>query len=211
MAGSTPSSHKLGFVRVIQVLLAFNITVTLAVTVFWIKDSHAMEFSDILDYLNLVFNGIAFWLIWRRMAAARTFIIGFCTFNMLAGSIYNIATGVLNPLDQVILSIVDIFLLAYFITSRRAREVLCEPFSLEAASDGAVTNFNRPRSWAFWRNLIMYFCVFSVVGHWLEAGYCTFIRLGWIPGTYDPATCSATSWARCACKTAPRSAWWQPL
>ena len=30
------------------------------------------------------------------------------------------------------------------------------------------------RSWRFWRNLAVYFCVFSLVGHWLEFVYCLF-------------------------------------
>ena len=33
------------------------------------------------------------------------------------------------------------------------------------------------RSWAFWRNLAVYFCVFSVVGHWMEIAYCSFMDL----------------------------------
>lgn len=40
----------------------------------------------------------------------------------------------------------------------------------------------------------MYFCVFSVVGHWLEAGYCTFIRLGILPGIYDPESQIWSDW-----------------
>lgn len=32
-----------------------------------------------------------------------------------------------------------------------------------------------PKAWAFWRNLAIYFCVLSVVGHWLEIVYCTFM------------------------------------
>ena len=31
-----------------------------------------------------------------------------------------------------------------------------------------------PRHWQFWRNLAVYFCVFSVVGHWMEIPYCMF-------------------------------------
>ncbi|BDE97793.1 putative ABC transporter permease [Raoultibacter timonensis] len=34
-----------------------------------------------------------------------------------------------------------------------------------------------PDSWAFWRNLAVYFCAFSVIGHWLEIAYCTFMNL----------------------------------
>ena len=29
----------------------------------------------------------------------------------------------------------------------------------------------------FWRNLAVYFCVFSVVGHWMEIAYCSFMNL----------------------------------
>lgn len=32
-------------------------------------------------------------------------------------------------------------------------------------------------SWAFWRNLAIYFCVLSVVGHWIEIAYCSFMNL----------------------------------
>lgn len=43
----------------------------------------------------------------------------------------------------------------------------------------------KPGRWAFWRNLAVYFCVFSVVGHWIEIVYCLFMRLFDI---YDPAS-----------------------
>lgn len=36
------------------------------------------------------------------------------------------------------------------------------------------------------RNLVIYFCAFSFAGHWLEAGYCLFIKWGILPGIYDP-------------------------
>ena len=32
-------------------------------------------------------------------------------------------------------------------------------------------------TWPFWRNLAVYFCAFSLVGHWLEIVYCTFMDL----------------------------------
>lgn len=34
-----------------------------------------------------------------------------------------------------------------------------------------------PDSLAFWRNLAVYFCVFSVLGHWMEIAYCSFMNL----------------------------------
>nr|WP_255466440.1 putative ABC transporter permease [Eggerthella hominis] len=33
------------------------------------------------------------------------------------------------------------------------------------------------RSPAFWRNLAVYFCAFSVAGHWMEIAYCSFMDL----------------------------------
>ncbi len=32
-----------------------------------------------------------------------------------------------------------------------------------------------PRTWDFWRALIICFCLFSLVGHWLEIPYCLFM------------------------------------
>ena len=34
-----------------------------------------------------------------------------------------------------------------------------------------------PGSFAFWRNLAVYFCVFSVMGHWMEIVYCSFMNV----------------------------------
>lgn len=34
------------------------------------------------------------------------------------------------------------------------------------------TAFFAPKTWAFWRGIIMYFFLFSVVGHWMEIPYC---------------------------------------
>ncbi len=33
-------------------------------------------------------------------------------------------------------------------------------------------NYFAPHTWFFWRGVIMYFFIFSVVGHWLEIPYC---------------------------------------
>lgn len=33
-----------------------------------------------------------------------------------------------------------------------------------------------PRTWEFWRTLIICFCVFSIAGHWLEIPYCLFMN-----------------------------------
>lgn len=40
-----------------------------------------------------------------------------------------------------------------------------------------------PGAFAFWRNQAVYFCLFSVLGHWMEIVYCSFMN---IFGIVDP-------------------------
>lgn len=44
-----------------------------------------------------------------------------------------------------------------------------------------------PKTWEFWRCLIICFCVFSIVGHWLEIPYCAFMDncFGIVEPDYD--------------------------
>ncbi len=188
MAKDFSNPKKLGFMRLIQILFAFNILITITGLVFIVKDSYTLTFDDFLDFLNLIFDGICFWLIWNRFRAARSFTIGFSLFNIIIGTAYNIATGSFDPLNQFFACLLDIILLAYFLTSRRAKAILINPFSLERKETELEEerDYYRPKTWAFWRNIIIYFCVFSIVGHWMEAGYCTLIRFGILPGIYDP-------------------------
>ncbi|MBO7675329.1 MAG: putative ABC transporter permease [Atopobiaceae bacterium] len=44
----------------------------------------------------------------------------------------------------------------------------------------------RAHTWEFWRDLIMYFIVFSFIGHWAEILFCRLILAGVFMGGYDP-------------------------
>lgn len=187
---------KLGFMRLLQVLFACNIVITISLLVFAVKGSYELGFAEILDLVNLVFDAISFWLIWQRKKFAREFIIAFSLFNIVVGSLFNAATGTFDIFDQLSSSWFDIILLAYFLTSRRAKAVLIQPFTAEVKQRALQQDLDyfQPKTWPFWRNLIIYFCVFSVVGHWMEAGYCTLIRFGLIPGIYDPTSQIWSDW-----------------
>lgn len=182
--------------RIIQVFFSINVVVTIALLAFLVKGYYDLAFSDIIDLINLIFDGISLWLIWQRKRAARFFIIGFSLFNIVIGTTVNIVSGTFSPLNQVMLCLSDIILLIYFLTSRRAKAVLTRPLASGAdkAELDKEINYYQPKKWSFWRNLIIYFCVFSVVGHWMEAGYCTLIRFGLIPGTYDPDSQIWSDW-----------------
>ncbi len=44
-----------------------------------------------------------------------------------------------------------------------------------------------PKTWFFWRGIIICFCLFSLVGHWLEIPYCMFMdwAFGVVEDDYD--------------------------
>ena len=44
----------------------------------------------------------------------------------------------------------------------------------------------RIRTWPFWRNMAIYFIVFSMLGHWAEILFCRLIIAGVFMGDYDP-------------------------
>lgn len=123
-------------------------------------------------------------------------IIAFSLFNIVIGTGVNIGAGTFDPVSQLLASIFDVILIAYFLTSRRAKAVLTEPFTAAVKEEELAreVSYYQPKTWAFWRNLIMYFCVFSVVGHWMEAAYCTLIRFGLLPGIYDPTSQIWSDW-----------------
>ena len=64
------------------------------------------------------------------------------------------------------------------------------PVNLEPAYDGGHSwdepMSKRVRTWEFWRDLIMYFIVFSFIGHWAEILFCRLILAGVFMGGYDP-------------------------
>ncbi len=179
---------ELGFIRVIQVCFLLNVCLSLALCAMMASSSFTFSFSQILDFLNLVLDGVGFYLIFQRSKAARYWIMGLSAFNIVAGVLYSLISGEFNPATQLVLSAWDIFLLLYFGLAKRPREVLTQTFDATYHKRMQVEAWDiwKPRTWEFWRNMIIYFCLFSIVGHWMEAGFCLFIKWGIVPGIYDP-------------------------
>ena len=179
---------ELGFIRVIQVCFLLNVCASLALCSMMASSSFTFSFSQVLDFLNLVLDGVGFYLIFLRSKAARYWIMGLSAFNIVAGVLYSLISGEFSAATQLALSAWDIFLLLYFGLARRPREALTETFDATYRKRIQVEAWDiwKPRTWEFWRNMIVYFCLFSIVGHWMEAGLCLFIKWGIVPGIYDP-------------------------
>ena len=191
---SDPS--KLGFLRVILFFLLLNIIFTSFVLTTYIKGSYEIDFNESLNLLNVLLNGIIIWLISKRKKITRPVVIGISLFNIIVGTTFNIATGNFDLRMQIGLSLFDILMLLYFTFSTRVKATLVEPFNRRTLDEDLdeEEGFFRPRSWEFWRNLIIYFVVFSIVGHWMEAAVCLLIKYGIVPGTYDPTSQIWSDW-----------------
>ena len=188
--------NSLGFLRVLMFMLGCNILFTTFLLTTYIKGNYSIGFNESLNLINVLADGISLWLIWKRKKLARTWVIGISAFNIVVGTVFNVATGVFNPLVQLTLSAFDIFLLVYFLFSDRVKATLVEPFNVRTLNEDLdeEESYFRPKTWEFWRNIIIYFVVFSIVGHWMEAGVCLLIKYGIVPGIYDPTSQIWSDW-----------------
>ena len=238
---------KLGFMRFIMLTQYFQVSFLILSLIFLDLNQRSLEPIDYIEMGETLINTVAIWLTLNRKKALRTFMVAFASVDMII-----FATGIIisgNPHAPVLglINIWDVILIAYFLTSRRVKAVMTQPFNVSveenkspasgdlnsanskdvevsdaegesvgnlegakasvAPSATSVKGFKfnlrnedgshaffKPKTWPFWRNLIIYFCIFSVVGHWLEALYCTFIRFGILPGIYDPNSQIWSDW-----------------
>ena len=71
----------------------------------------------------------------------------------------------------------------YYLAAPRPRRVFTEPLDLTPAARPDIPAW---RQLSFWRGLVMYFCLFAVVGHWLEAVFGILVKNGLVQGEYHP-------------------------
>ena len=147
----------------------------------------------LLRFADLVFTALFLWMTVRRLRVGRAWIVFFTLFNMGVGTLGLFVTGELEPITQAVSMVPDALLLAYALFSRKLRGFYTEDFTLELdrelsedSSDPWHYKISR-RGWPFVRNLAIYYCVFSLMGHWMECAFCTLIRLGLVHGDFDPS------------------------
>ena len=182
--------ERLGFIRIIQIFFIIEIAVVLTSTIFIVPKEYTFEPYSYIIFINLILDGICFWLIFKRFRLARTWIIGTSIFNIAAALVFMVVSGDFSLTDKMSTGIFDIITLLYFIFAKRPRMVLTRELTLEFQKEEIKHAWElwKPKTWDFWRSMIIYYCLTSIVGHWMEAGYCTLIRFGIMPGTYDPAS-----------------------
>lgn len=179
------ADSKLGFMRFIQV---FNILFILGVAMFLLfvrgTDIH-LDARGILIIFELLSIAVTVWLIGHRKIYTRQIVICLCSLVIIAWTIMAVVEGTFGVLSILTDNLSQWFLILYFATSRRAKAVLVQPFKAdfrnkELAADRKMWN---PKSLDFWMRLLIYFFVFSIMGHWMEQFLQILIINGWFPGT----------------------------
>lgn len=178
---------KLGFMRVVQLGFLFHIIGTLAVLIFTSRDTVVYSAVSILDWIMVVLEGVAFYFFVNRFKIGRPFVMGMAALGIVANVINDIVKQQFSFLSILGSIGFYIFLLLYFLLSTRVKAVLVNDLSTDKGFEEENEFVIDRHGWPFYRNLGIYFVIFSVLGHWMEAGMCQFIRLGWVQGEYDPS------------------------
>lgn len=176
---------KLGFMRLVQVFYAISIASTLFALLLTSRDTITYDSVTIVDWVTIIMQGVGFWFFVNYFKITKPYVIATSAFGIAASVVTGLVTGTLSFAGILFGNLWNIFLILYFSLSKRVDEVLVNDFASYKPKMQAEFEIKR-RGWPFVRNLIIYFIVFSVLGHWMEAGMCQFIRLGWVQGEYDP-------------------------
>lgn len=181
------ADSKLGFMRVIQVCNVLNIFANF-VALIWVSgsDLHGVDAYAAFDVaLNVICLGEVAWLIWHRKQYTRQIAVAMYAVTALSSIVLLGLTYRLTPFNVFCALLPPLLMSIYFLTSRRAKAVLVQPFDMRFRDKSLGKNkvFWNPRSSDFWLRLLIYFFVFSVAGHWMEMGVQVLVVHGLFPGT----------------------------
>ena len=177
--------RKLGLIRLIQFSYALNIIFSFTHLLFITRDQMTYGYITVVDWINLTMNVVCFWMIWKRLKMARNGVIMLSVINIILNSIqYIFLTPSVGALIGTVL--IDVLVILYLVFSKRPKEAFVNEMSHERRIDTEGGDLIAKKGWPRWRNLLLYYCVFSVLGHWMELGFCMLIRAGLVAGEYDP-------------------------
>jgi len=178
---------NMGLMRVVQVLFALHIGVTLLLLLLTSRDDYTYGVATAMSWILVILEGMAFWMFNHRFKAARPLVMGLAVATLTVDAITNMVDHTFSFALFVKDGLFYLLLLAYFAFSSRVRHTLVNDFSTYSPQVREA-DFEIPRKgWPFVRNLVIYFILFSILGHWMEMAMCQLIRLGLVQGEYDPS------------------------
>ena len=156
---------------------------------------------SMIRVLTLMAGGAAtLWLLYRRATSAR--VVGSATALLCAGlsivdhaalGAYATLSGYIGQFATSSIMFVEyigaVAVAVYLLASPQAKLALHEPVALvpraEAGHSWDEPLKERIKTRVFWRDLLIYFIVFSLLGHWLEILFCRLIEAGVFMGEMD--------------------------
>ena len=192
-------SFELG-IRACQLYFAAVLAGALAYAFATNPGDFAYDFSLVHGFVTAALCAVCIWLFQKRAREARTFAIASAIACVVLSSIDMFLFGAFDvvaarlgaPAPIVILATqycLAAAVVAYLATSTTARCSLDQPLD-RTPTARAGHSFDTPlrqrvRTWPFWRDLAIYFIVFSFAGHWAEMLFCYNIYLGVFMGDVD--------------------------
>ena len=189
----------------------FACTMLLALIFGFLCSPHMFEYDISMARVLVLMAGgtVTMWLISQHARSAR--FVGAATALSYAALalVDHAAFGALDTLARYIgqpattaIAILEyagaVAVAAYLLASPASRRALNQPPDLATETIGGhswdVPMRQRVRTRVFWRDLVIYFIVFSLLGHWAEMLFCQLIIAGVFMGDYDPS--NAMLWSQ---------------
>ena len=163
--------------------------------------SFAYDFSLLRAVLVAASSACSLWMLHTRRRDGRWVALATVILCALLCAIDTIYLGSLRAAANIVglplasaMAVIEIFG-AGFVSSTllldgELRDALNVKRNTKPAYEGG-NSWDRPmrervRTWEFWRDLILYFIVFSFLGHFAEILFCRLIIAGVFMGDYDP-------------------------
>ena len=205
------ASRKLGpAIRVIEVYFVLVMATVLG----WALLMPAGDFKYDITLLRIMVVMAAaarsVWLIEKRVDITRKFVvitmsvvIVLSVIDMIFGGEYERVAALVSWPVLIAGGILyfggSLAIVAYFAFSPEAKETFVEPpdLSTQPTHNPSEDIYEKPFTWPWVRNIVIYYCVFSIVGHWAEIGFCWLIVLGVVMGDYDFSHAQLWDWWLC--------------
>ncbi len=185
--------------RLVQGYYLLTLALGLLFAAFSEPNEAAYDLSMLRAVLQMSTSTLAVWMIQRRFSVAIPVCAGTTGLCMVLAFIDSFFLGGATPVfdlmgtyGAVAFICVEYLLaaavMAYLLYSKHAVKVLDAEFDNEPEGPGHSWDIpfrERIRSWTWWRDIIMYFIVFSFLGHWAEILFCRLIIAGVFMGDYD--------------------------
>ena len=150
------------------------------------------------------------WLIEQRADSTRRFVIASMSVVIVLSALDVLFGGEFEKIAEVLsLPLViaggilyfggSLFILFSFAFSPHVRTLFVVPRGekTQPASSDDEDIYEKRFTWPWFRNLGIYYCVFSIFGHWAEIGFCWLIVLGVAMGDFDFSHAQLWDWWLC--------------